>query len=272
MGGLKHSILKRWHSLSMTPAKAAAVWARPYGRERGEYRDIACRDCPKFDADRSVCSVPFGTPLRKCVVAAIEAHFHDVAPGEEVLEIGFGRFTLARNLVRRGGGRWSGIDPAQPSERGAALGRGGHGQAAAIPFPGATFDRVYGIQTFEHWGQRAVAGRSPSDYADCIAEIHRVLKPGGRVYLDAPIHFHGHEMFIAGDVERIRAQFDPAHWSDLVVERWRLDHEPLVAYPPSERAQQDWPVEIVSYPPERIEEIREAASVWLMTFEARKRA
>lgn len=180
MHGLRHSILKRWHSLTMTPAKAAATWRRPYWRDQGDFRDIACRDCRKFDAARQACSVPFGTPLRKCVVAAIEAHFSDVAD-EEVLEIVIGWFTLARNLVRRSGGRWTGIDPAQPRERPATLGHGGYGTVTQIPFADETFDRVFGIQTFEHWGQRAVAGRVPSDYADCMAEILRVLKPGGRL-------------------------------------------------------------------------------------------
>lgn len=270
MHGLRHSILKRWHSLTMTPAKAAATWQRPYWRDQGDFRDIACRDCRKFDAARQACSVPFGTPLRKCVVAAIEAHFSDVAD-EEVLEIGFGRFTLARNLVRRSGGRWTGIDPAQPRERPATLGHGGYGTVTQIPFADETFDRVFGIQTFEHWGQRAVAGRVPSDYVDCMAEILRVLKPGGRLYLDAPIHFHGHEMFIMGDLDRIRSLFDGNRWAEVVVECWRRDHLPLESYPPSERAQQDWPQEIVSYPRERVESLRDNASVWLMTFSACKR-
>jgi SAM-dependent methyltransferase len=269
MHGLRHSILKRWHSLTTTPARAAATWQSPWWEEEREgLHDIACHRCRKFDPARQDCSVPFGTPLRKCVVAAIEAHFHDLGR-EEVLEIGFGRFALARNLVRRGGGRWTGIDPAQPPHRIPALGRGGYGQAAAIPFPDATFDRVYGIQTFEHWGQRA-AGRTPSEYSDCMAEIRRVLKPGGRVYLDAPIHFHGHEMFIMGDLERIRSVFERDRWDEIVIERWRHDHEPLPAYPPTARIQQEWATEIVSYPSAEIERVRDNASIWLLTIAARK--
>ena len=33
---------------------------------------MACRRCPKFDEGRAECGVPFGSPLRKCVVAATE--------------------------------------------------------------------------------------------------------------------------------------------------------------------------------------------------------
>ncbi len=271
MHGLRHSILKRWHSLTITPGRAAATWSGFQARDRGAFREIACRDCRKFDAVRATCSVAFGTPLRKCVVAAIESHFHDVGE-EEVLEIGFGRFTLARNLVRRGGGRWSGIDPGQPRARRSGLGLGGYGEAASIPFPDSTFDRVFGIQTLEHWGQRAVSGRRPSRYSDCMAELHRVLRPHGRLYLDAPIHFHGHEMFIMGDLERVRALFDPMYWEHLVEEHWREDHLPLRPYPAGERAQADWAEEVISYPREAVEELRGNSSVWLIAFEARKRA
>lgn len=269
MHGLRHSLLKRWHSLTTTPGRAAATWGRTYGRLIDGERMVACRECPKFDAARQICSVPFGTPLRKCVVAAIEAHFHDVGR-EEVLEIGFGRFTLARNLIRRGGGRWTGIDPGQPPHRTPRLGRGGHGEVANLPFADSTFDRVFGIQTFEHWGQRAAANGKPSDYTQCLAEIRRVLKPGGSLYLDAPIHFHGHEMFVMGDIDRIRALFGPSDWSEPLIERWREDHEPLPAYPAGRKVQREWATEIVSYPPGQVDRLRGRASVWLITISVRK--
>ena len=48
--------------------------------------------------------------------------------------------------------------------------------AAEIVYPDATFDRVVAVQTMHHW-----------DQPDAIlAELHRVLKPGGRgIFLDA---------------------------------------------------------------------------------------
>ena len=203
MHGLKNSFLKRWHSFSISPARVRRFWSRPYWEESDGFCNVACRNCRKFDPVKVECSVPFGTPLRKCVVAAIEANLNDTL-NENVLEIGFGRFALARNLVQRSGGCWTGIDPGLPKERIAAIGQGGYGLANEIPFPDNTFDRVFGIQSFEHWGQKA-SSRPPSSYEGCMREILRVLKPGGSLYLDAPIHFHGHEMFIMGDIARIRS-------------------------------------------------------------------
>ena len=268
MHGLKNSLLKRWHSLTVSPTRVRNTWSKPYAKASGGFHEIACRNCPKFNAARIECTVPFGTPLRKCVVAAIEAHLNDCS-NEDVLEIGFGRFALARNLVRRSGGRWTGIDPGQPKNRKAVVGKGGYGVAAEIPFPASTFDRVFGIQSFEHWGQKA-SSRPPSDYGDCLREILRVLKPGGSIYLDAPIHFHGHEMFIMGDVERIRSLFDLLQWTDVRIERWRRDYSPLERYAPTRTVLKEWPIEITSYAESAIARAREEGSVWLLTISAQK--
>jgi SAM-dependent methyltransferase len=269
VSGPRDAILKRWHALTVSPRRARRTWGQPYWEENGPIRDIGCRACPKFSAADCACGVRFGSPLRKCSIAAIEAHLHD-AGGEEVLEVGFGRLATARHLVTRSGGRWTGIDPGQPRARVARLGRGGYGHAAAIPFPDASFDRVFGIQTVEHWGQKANARRNPSSYRDCLAEIWRVLKPGGFLYLDAPIHFHGHEMFIMGDLQRIRDLFDEVRWQGLVMERWRRDFEPLEKYPPSAKVQAEWPQEIRSYPESEVSRVREQGTVWLLTISASK--
>ena len=130
---------------------------------------------------------------------------------------------------------------------------------------------MYGIQTFEHWGQR-VSPRPPSDYRQCLREVWRVLKPGARLYLDAPLHYHGNEMFIMGDVPRLRALFDDALWEGVIMERWRRDHEPLEPFLPPPRVQDEWPIEIVSYPQDAVRKTLDGASAWLLTFKARKRA
>ncbi|HLF31253.1 MAG TPA: class I SAM-dependent methyltransferase [Xanthomonadales bacterium] len=270
MRGPGNSMRKYWHALTIDPGRVRQQWQPPYWQEAGPFRDIPCRSCRKFDPARQACSVPYGTPSRKCAVAAIEANLHATA-GQTVLEIGFGRWALARNLVRRGGGTWTGIDPRQPAGKRARIGHGGYGHAAAIPFPDGSFDLVYGIQTFEHWGQKAGTVMRPSRYADCMQEILRVLKPGGRVYLDAPMHYHGNEMFIMGDVDSLRRLFDDGQWEELVMERWRRDYQPLERFMPGAKVLAEWPIEISNYPESEITALLQSASAWLLTFSARKR-
>lgn len=267
MHSKRDSLLKRLHSATVSPAACARKWQGQYWQPHGDERSVSCATCRRFDAVKQRCTIRFGTPLRKCVVSSLEAHFHD-CHGEEVLEIGFGRFKLARNLVTRSGGRWTGIDPQQPASRPARLGTGGHGLANALPFENQTFDRVFGVQSIEHWGQRAGGLREPARYEDCLQEIARVTKPGGKIYFDAPIHFHGNEMFIVGDVQRVRSLFENAYWENVHIERWRENSAPLSRYVPSDKEFKDWPVEIVSYPADQVEEIRENGVVWLLVVTA----
>ena len=151
--------------------------------------------------------MPFGSPLRKCVVAATEAHLR-ATRGLRVLELGYARRSYGKRIVELAGGSWTGVEPLVDRNRAPRLGSGGYGHAGDIPFPDGTFDVVFGNQSFEHWEEPLPDGTPSPSYADCLAEIWRVLRPGGTLYLDAPIHLHGHEMFVAGDVARIVALFD----------------------------------------------------------------
>ncbi|MBT8139551.1 MAG: class I SAM-dependent methyltransferase [Gammaproteobacteria bacterium] len=232
--------------------------------------NVECRNCRSFDANHKQCSIGFGTPLRKCVVSSIEAHFND-CKNREVLEIGFGRFMLARNLIRKSGGRWTGIEPQVNPNNIPVLGKGGHGDAANIPFPDQTFDMAFGIQSIEHWAQK-VGGRTPSAYKTCFAEISRVLKPGGTIYFDAPIYFHGHAMFVAGKLQDIRKCFDDSIWQDVRIEKWRENFAPLEQYPPSDTVVNgDWPIELDDNELQELLEKREDLSVYMIAITATKR-
>jgi hypothetical protein len=93
------------------------------------------------------------------------------------------------------------------------------------------------------------------------------------VYFDAPVYFHGHEMFIMGDLPRIQKQFSPDLWEDLAIEKWREDYAPLESYPPSKTVLTgDWPAEIESYSDEQVEAAKKGASVYLIAITATKRA
>ncbi|MCW9013298.1 MAG: class I SAM-dependent methyltransferase [Gammaproteobacteria bacterium] len=270
MHSLGNSLRKRLHSILASPRKARKEWGKQYWQELDGIRNISCRHCPKFNEQKITCTIPFGTPLRKCVIAATEAHLSD-ARDKNVLEIGFGRLSLGRNLVNRSGGTWTGVEPHQPKERKPQLGKGGYGHAEDIPFPDNTFDMVFGIQSFEHWGQKAAAAaRKPSEYSDCLNEIRRVLKPGGAVYLDAPMHFHGHEMFIMGDIQKIASLFPDEDWCNVVIEKWRYDYEPLERYAPTEKLFDEWQEEIFSYDAVEVERVK-AEPIWLFTISAEKK-
>jgi len=269
MHSKKDSILKRWHTLRANPKLCAKKWQGKYWQDSEGLRIVACRSCPSFDTKTQQCSINFGSPLRKCVVSSIEAHLHDCA-GKDVLEIGFGKFKLAKNLVNRSGGTWTCLEPRRPKNEKPIKGKGGYGHATYIPFDDTSFDKVFAIQSIEHWAQRAGGVREPSSYHDCMTEIARVLKPGGEVYLDAPIHFHGNEMFVVGDIAKVKSFFPETIWKNLKIEQWRKDFEPLEIFRPPEKMVKDWPVELCNYSHDMIDEISANKAVWMIAITAEK--
>ena len=99
-----------------------------------------------------------------------------------LLEIGLGYGTLSEALARRGAD-YHGIDIAAGPVRmvqarlerieGARPEQVKQGSALELPFPDETFDEVAAIGCLHHTG----------DLFGAIAEVRRVLKPGGRVVL-----------------------------------------------------------------------------------------
>jgi SAM-dependent methyltransferase len=115
--------------------------------------------------------------------AMFEALIDRIAPrpGEAILEVGCGAGSLARLLPKRLGGAnpitAADVNPFLLREA-AALARAEgvadairftDGNAEALPFPDGSFDCVYSVTVLEECD----AGRA-------MAEIHRVLRPGGR--------------------------------------------------------------------------------------------
>jgi SAM-dependent methyltransferase len=102
-------------------------------------------------------------------------------PGEAILEVGCGAGSLVRLLAKR----LAGANPITAADlnpfllhEAAALARADgvadairftHGNAEALPFPDGSFDCVYSVTVLEE-----------CDAARAIAEIRRVLRPGGR--------------------------------------------------------------------------------------------
>lgn len=99
--------------------------------------------------------------------------------GKRVLEIGLGEGAESEGLILRGAS-WTGLDVTEESTRRVAtrlklkgLSYDGiwHGSATDIPAKDATFDLVFSHGVLHH----------VPDIATAQSEIHRVLRPGGRL-------------------------------------------------------------------------------------------
>jgi SAM-dependent methyltransferase len=100
-----------------------------------------------------------------------------------VLDVGCGEGQVARLASKLGAARVVGVDPTWAQVEVAATRGGGpvYGRAgaAALPFPDGAFDAVVACLVFEHI----------RDVDDAIAEVARVLEPGGRFafFLNHPL-------------------------------------------------------------------------------------
>jgi ubiquinone/menaquinone biosynthesis C-methylase UbiE len=106
----------------------------------------------------------------------------DLAPGERVLEVGPGTGYYSLDVARQlaPDGQLDVLDLQQPmldelmrraTMRGTANVVATQGDARDLPFPAATFDAAYLVATL---------GEIP-DRDQALRELHRVLKPGGRL-------------------------------------------------------------------------------------------
>jgi SAM-dependent methyltransferase len=102
-----------------------------------------------------------------------------VAPGAHVLDIGARDGGLRAFLPSDV--RYQGMDIAQEFERADVLIRD---ISEGIPFPDGTFDNVFTIEVLEH---------VPNPFG-AIAEIHRVLRPGGVWVVSVPNPYHFKEL------------------------------------------------------------------------------
>ena len=94
-----------------------------------------------------------------------------------VLDLGSGEGQVSRRIARSGQATVVGIDPTAAQLRVASQRGGGvtyvRGRAERLPFEGASFDAVVACLVFEHL----------PDHRPALAEVARVLAPGGRFLL-----------------------------------------------------------------------------------------
>jgi len=115
--------------------------------------------------------------------------------GKPVLEIGFGTGWLMNELVRAGA-QVHGIDLSKSHEALCRHRFRNHdvklqvASAENIPYPANTFDLVAAWGVLHH----------AADDARCYAEVHRVLKPGGKMFL--MLYRHGGARYYYQDIFR----------------------------------------------------------------------
>jgi SAM-dependent methyltransferase len=106
--------------------------------------------------------------------------------GQDIVELGCGAAKLARGLLERHPDSvvtGLEVDQRQHAKNIAAPQPGLHfvaGGAQAIPFPDATFDLALMLKSLHHV--------PPGLMAQALAEVARVLRPGGHLYVSEPVY------------------------------------------------------------------------------------
>ena len=192
-----------------------------------------CRSCHKYafcsgNIDPA-CATSLGDidnlepgALRTCQRAISELYYTKIHD-KGILEVGCGtkeKGGFLKSIVEKNNCRWIGIDIKKTDLSTYVCSVG------SMPFEDDCFDWVIGSQTLEHWKKPKKA----------LREIHRVLKPDGKVSLTAPIHLHGEKMFVRGDFDRIEKLFPKSGFRIEKFESWRKNHNDLPAAYPNDYA------------------------------------
>jgi SAM-dependent methyltransferase len=163
--------------LAAALAAIVAAVARHLGAARGRPvpGGILIADAAAYDALSQVFLGSLFGPIAADVAAR-------AGPGARVLEVGCGPGRLAIRLAREHGLEVTGVDldpgMIERARANAAASRDGGGpepsfavgDAASLPFADRSFDLVVSTLSLHHW----------ADPAAGLAEIGRVLRPGGR--------------------------------------------------------------------------------------------
>jgi SAM-dependent methyltransferase len=183
-----------------------------------------CTKCERLNTEgpKPSCSLNHErSPTRACVMAMLLKHLPDMEG--QVLEVGYGVWRYPRKLIRsrRREGKeicWYGIDPCHST---VASQRRVQATAEDMPFEDGAFDWVLSFSSIEHWTEFGETVRGG------VKQIHRVLKPGGRMLVSAPMFYHGSDLFVYGMVDGLVSAVNCVPWTKVDYEEWRRDPKPL---------------------------------------------
>jgi ubiquinone/menaquinone biosynthesis C-methylase UbiE len=126
-----------------------------------------------------------------------------VAPGERVLDVGCGEGAFAAALDDHGAAVVAVDVAAEPLRRAAARYRGLDvrlvPEAAPLPFDDDSFDVAWAGELLEH----------VVDVVGLLDELHRVLRPGGRLLVSTPNHPPLRLLALALSPRAFDSHFDP---------------------------------------------------------------
>lgn len=186
------------------------------------FEDIVCISCFKYDNCKGR-ETTEGNSLRRCQRAIEEQYYKDICD-KDVLEVGCGNSTkggFVKKMLEANNCRWVGIDIKETDLTTHAC------NVECMPFANNSFDWVIGSQTLEHWKRPRKA----------LREIRRVLRPGGKASLTAPIHLHGTKIFVAGKLDSVEKLFRQNGFDVELCQSWRKKHCDLVPYRPNDYAE-----------------------------------
>jgi SAM-dependent methyltransferase len=151
-----------------------------------------------------------------------EDYCSQIGPGHRVLEIGCGTWSPIKDHCVQVGAVYEGID-AQETYYGIPSIANRIENLADLSYPDESFDFVIGNQTMEHWAEFGC----PTEWG--LYQCFRAAKPGGAVFLNVPMNFHGSFPFLLGREDKIKDLFRPFTES-LVLEAWGRDPSPLAPF------------------------------------------
>jgi len=183
-------------------------------------RELSDGQCRAYTRAKAMLRRPLSPPpLGACMIPITEDYLLFIEKGANVLDIGCGSWNMIKDYCDEVGAHYEGIDVlTEYHEKKTVATR--IENLAQLSFENEQFDLVIGNQSMEHWAEYGC------NLSWGLYQCFRVCKPGGRVVLNVPIHFHGTRTFMLGRIDKLRKLFTPFS-SQVTFNQWGKPSDPL---------------------------------------------